>query len=315
MEENRLLGYFRIKEGLHLKSECLGKNFEIHFNDFKAVLFTPSLPKDFSRNLDSRNHPLIQPLGPFHQDLDWGTAIGWPTGEANVISFRLELSLPDINSQEDRSILGRGIEEWLIRLRTNLFAYGYNIDSPTVILDNPNSEKIDFYLFSPFYGTGKHSISPSQLDLNIYVEPFLDLKTFEELLEITSAKKSLKLEFLLLKEAEHSLTLKNYRRSILDSATAFELSLTNALLNNLEIENEELLKRILRMNNSISKKRNLLKFTSFDLPGKDKDYATKLEALRNRAIHIGKTPTGEEASEAYKLAKEAVNYLTPEKFE
>lgn len=315
MEENKLVGYIKIEESLPLEAECLGKEFGVLFNNFKATLFTPSLPENFSSNSDYLNHPLIQPqrMPHFSEVVEWGQPRGWPKGEASVLSFRIELYLPDLNSQNNFSKLQEAIEEWIGRLRSNLFAFGFNIDSPSIVLSKKHHEKINFYLFPPFNGENKLSVYPIQPVVQVTRKAAIGLEKFRELLGITSSNKSLKLEYLLLKEAEHSLKVKNYRRSVLDSATAFELSLTNALLNNLKIENTGLLNKILRMNNSLSKKRSLLKFTTLNLP--KANYQQKLEDLRNRAIHIGKIPKEEEALEAYQIAKEAVIYLTPDKFE
>ena len=151
-------------------------------------------------------------------------------------------------------------------------------------------------------------------DVTLLLQPAPNKKDFE-LMENTFTdvffEKS-EAEFLDNFRANISLLEGNYRKSILDSSTAFELSLTNYLKRNLKID-QPLLDEFLRLNNSISKKRSILRLIGISLP--NHNYSDDLENLRNRAIHIGKEPNSDEARKAFLIATEVVNLLSRERIE
>ena len=205
-----------------------------------------------------------------------------------------------------------GIESWVNRFRANLFAFDYNIDSPSIKVDKNLSEICGFFYLHSQNGTPLNAFKKDMDNVKVFLSDPINIKLFKHTLKATSDNKQLLLEFQLLKEAHQSLQTDNYRKSILDSASALELSLTNAIKRELKID-EKLLDEILKMNNSIAKKIALIKFTRQKLP--EYNFKKDIEDLRNKAIHIGKTPTEEEASKAYKIVKAVLEKLTIDKFE
>jgi HEPN domain-containing protein len=312
----KIVGYIKIEEGLHLTSECLDKSFSIAINGIKGTLLTPSLPLDYSIKESNLGAKLMQPKSQiqFREDgINWGRPISWPDGDSDVHGFMIEFDYSELAEVEEIGIkIKAGIENWIKRFRVNLFAFEYNIDSPGIKVENNLNDICEFF-YKPNEKEGPlQAFENDPQKVNIFIYGPINLNDFEQTLKVTSDNKSLILEYQLLKEANLALKTENYRKSILDSASALELSLTNAIKREIKI-NEELLDEILKMNNSISKKKTLMKFTQYKLS--EYNFQRDIEDIRNKAIHIGKTPTEIEARTAYLLVKEVIARLSIEKFD
>ena len=141
----------------------------------------------------------------------------------------------------------------------------------------------------------------------------IDFDTFKSVINATSENKRLRLEYQLLKDSYKALLACEYRRSVLDCAAALEACLTSVLQEHLEIPNTNLRDRMLKENNSISKKRNLLKDIGIELP--KANYQKDIEEPRNIAIHTGKSITSDRARKAYQTVICAIQKLIEDKFE
>ncbi len=104
----------------------------------------------------------------------------------------------------------------------------------------------------------------------------------------------------------------NYRKSVLDAATAVELALNKVLRDKSPVDGNYT-NEFLKDYNSLSKKRKLCEFLKIDLP--DYKYDKEFEGLRNRAIHAGTVPTEKESKKALEIANEVLNKIIPNKFE
>jgi hypothetical protein len=143
-----IFGYIKIRNGLRMTSECLGKSFNININDIKGNLLTPSIPANNSVAPDSMPD-LIQPKSQyqFKDNLnDWGQLYSWPSFESNV--ERLMVEFPYNNESEADHIgykIQEGIGSWINRFRDNLFAFEYIIDSSGFKVINSIKDDYELY--------------------------------------------------------------------------------------------------------------------------------------------------------------------------
>ena len=311
-----IVGYIKLINGLRVTSECLEKSFNIKVNGVQGSLLIPSIPTNLSMVLPGIMPKLIQPKShiQFNEDLfEWGRLYSRPSGESIVNRFMIEFEYRTISEFDQiGSKIREGIGSWIIRFRENLFAFEYNIDAPGFKVINSIQDDYKLYYRLNVEESSIKDLDKDPEEVFLLIEEPITLKDLAQTIKITSENKHLILEYQLLKDANQALLNDNYRKSILDCASALELCLTNALKRGLPIKGTFLVE-ILKMNNTIRKKRDLMKFTQQKLP--DYDYQQSIEDLRNRAIHIGKTPTEIEAKKAYKIVKEVVGKLTIEKFE
>lgn len=309
-------GYIKLRKPILISGECLNKTFELEINSIKGYLKTPKLPPKYTSENEYHTHNLEHPDSDikFTDDyIDWGETNSWPTGNSFVQNFLLEFEF--INEEVFKNSIFKieqEISNWIQRFTTNLYSSGYNIDLNLLTVHDEYQDNFNFFYRDTKTGNIKKAIEGKPSNLSVIVRDPLSIENFKMIINATSKYKNLRLEYILLKDAQQALSEKTYRKSVLDSASAIEVSLTNNLKNNLGLENG-LLYEVLKMNNSISKKRKLLKYTGIKLPSHN--YQRDLEDIRNRAIHAGRKPNQNEARKIYSIANEIIPILSPEKFE
>jgi hypothetical protein len=314
----KIFGYFKFKEGLNLSSDCLNKEYNIQISKYKGKILTPFLIENFETDSDNIRINLLPPkskLDCLDKRLNWGRPYSWPNGDSNVQTLKIELNIIKQNfSIKSKKELEKEIENWINRFRLNLFAFNYNIDSPSLIEKKSTREIFEFFSESITKNNKSAFFEEYIESVTVYISKPIKEKDLINVIDVTSSNKKLILEYQLLRDANKELLLENYKKSILDSATALEVSLTNAIKRDLEI-NEKLLLPILKKYNGLRQKRELLKLTKNTLPLKDKIYEKRIEKLRNEAIHSGKTPTKKEAKDAFIIVKKTIDSLITDKFE
>jgi hypothetical protein len=314
----KIFGYFKFKEGLNLSSDCLSKEYNIQISNFKGKILTPFLIKNFEIDSNNIRIDLLPPkskLDCLDKRLNWGRPYSWPNGDSSVQTLKIEININEQNfSIKSKNELEKAIESWINLFRLNLFAFNYNIDSPDLIEKTSTNEIFEFFFLTETENIQDKFFKGTIPSVTIYVSETIKEADFKNVLDVTSLNKKLILEYQLLRDANKELLLENYKKSILDSATALEVSLTNAIKRDLEID-EKLLLPILKKYNGLRQKRDLLKLTKNKLPLKDKIYEVGIEKLRNEAIHSGKTPSKREAMNAFDIAKKTIDSLITEKFE
>ena len=310
----KIFGYFKFKEGLNLSSDCLNKEYNIQISKYKGKILTPFLIENFETDSDNIRINLLPPkskLDCLDKRLNWGRPYSWPNGDSNVQTLKIELNIIEQNfSINSRKVLEKEIENWIDLFRLNLFAFNYNIDSPDLIEKISTREIFEFFSESNKSSFFEGSIG----SVTVYISEPIKENELKNVIDVTSLNKKLILEYQLLRDANKELLLENYKKSILDSATALEVSFTNAIKRDLEI-NEKLLLPILKKYNGLRQKRELLKLTKNTLPLKDNVYEKGIEKLRNDAIHSGKIPIKKEAMDAFIIAKKTIDSLIIDKFE
>lgn len=310
----KITGHIKLKSPLTVKSDCLNREFKFMIGSLLGKLITPKLPVDSGGFETGQNLEEPGPERFFNEEIFWGRVIQWSDGISHIYNFKFEFYIDDESNIEDvGNRLYEGLPKWSIRFRDNLSVFGHELELPTLTQKKIEEEKEYFDFFYNGSEGAKRPFTPiSLINMTIIRNTGIEFQDLYDVVSVTSENKRPILELGLLREAHIALFEENYRKSILDSSTALELALTNYLRREIKID-QPLLEELLKLNNSIAKKRNLLKIVGVTLP--NHNYADDLETLRNRAIHIGKEPSKEEARKAFLISKEVINLLCEEKFE
>jgi len=312
----KIVGYIEFDESLRVPDECLGYQFPIMVDSFAGNLFTPIKGVVGAPPVSSGDVDLEEPITDLKLDLEieWGRFIGNNTSQLHA--FKIEFNINESDGgkfKECANKLYEGLAKWITRFKANLSAFGQSVNTPTSFKNRKDFEK---GMYDIMYWNGSRLWHPYDListgNLIVRFEK-ITLREFEQVLRLTSENRQPILELRLLDEARLALIKQDFRKSVLDSATAFELCLTNQLKRKLKVD-QPLLDEILKSNNSIGKKRKLLSVINEALPTKY-NYEQDIEVLRNRAIHIGTEPTEDEARNALKISREIVKDLCIDRFE
>jgi hypothetical protein len=310
----KLIGVFGFEESIALKAECLNRKIQINIDNFKGKLLTPSLPKEFSKNSVDFRKALIQPKSiiSFNEHQEWGRPYSWPSGDSELMNFMLEIETDDKKfDSEQKELLIDGTEKWIKRFKNNFYSFDYLLEYKGLKVISSSHVGFDYY--SKAKGKKPERLQSNRKDhFEIKsLDNAIDFKTFKNVLKSTSQNKTLCDEYLLIKNSQIAIENNEFRKSIFESASALELCFTNVLKRKLKVNNEKLKTHILKMNNSIEKKIELLKTIDIELPSNN--YQKGVSEIRNRAIHAGVDVNEKEADNAFRIVKQALDNLIIDK--
>lgn len=318
----RLEGIIYLRNSVTIKAECLDFELPLIVSGFNGILATPSLDPNFKTKDKDRafsSYSLLKPTGlnsKIKIEETWGTPFSWPMGDSSLeaLGFWFDIANEEQISEAAKQIY-IGLSSWIELFKDNLSTLsGQDLAEARFGMSQVLIERIEkreLYISKESKVLNRY-FPQQKVKVIIDKNSHVTANQFREAVILTNESKHPLLEIDLLREAKRALSSNNLRKSILDSATALELCLINTIKANLSID-DQLKNEILKNYNSISKKRQLLKVLGIELP--KFDYQENFEALRNKAIHIGKLPTKDEASQAFKIATSVITELTKNRFE
>lgn len=296
---------------LPLISGAIEKEFPISINNLKGTFATPRYPEKFP--LDTKVSALISPKScdPKLKEVFWGSIMSWPKGECNVKSCLIEI---DIENSINVTTFLMDVDSWYQRFLDNLtIVSGHNVRGTQKVHTVAPVGHGKFELYSDKKLLSVHAPT----SLTVYhrdkdKEYGISYEQLKEAADITSAGKKPLFEFYFFMDAWEAFQHDNYRKTILDAATALEIALNNVLKKKLPVE-EHFKNDVLKNYNSLSKKRSLCKTLKINLP--KYHYEKEFDEVRNHAIHIGRYPTRVEAQKALEIANDILDKIIPDKFE
>jgi hypothetical protein len=310
-------GYIEFENSIPIAVDCLGKEFPIVIAGVEGILATPNMFKGF--NGEEKLGPLEPPqIGEvkFIDEFHWGSVYSWPKGDSSIRACKIlfqDISLESFEKTGNKIVLE--LEKWRSRLINNI-SYSMREDyRGTTRSKTISSFGIGkFELFKKNAGQNKRFIPVDQEipSISIVISEFrgFDETTFSQVIKNTSKGIEPPLPFYFFLDAERAHFDENFRKSILDSATATEVCFSQ-IIGGLLPNTNDLNKYIYSKHNSLRHKRELLQALKVVLPETESNYINKLDILRNRVIHAGYTPSEAEVLSALKIAENTLYTLLP----
>lgn len=284
-----LFGLINFSPALFCAEDALGQPIDISVGANKGTLTLPSLP-------DWTGDPLHKPLlGPLpartwkrgEDPIEWGEPFSFPTGKGGTVRRGLMQfqARPDNFEIAAQQIL-KGVPRWV-----DLFEQYHTL------LTAPNtkshasivSSRTDRIELLSDDGQGLKPIRSGEPTLvEIYMsstDESLHFEALKQICQLSSLGLSPCLEYRLMLEAYHARRKPDYRKAVIEAATALEISLTNRALKEFTSQNISFGKKLLNKFRTLNGKFELLRILSIEFP--DKDYLNLIVNPRNIALHRG----------------------------
>lgn len=130
--------------------------------------------------------------------------------------------------------------------------------------------------------------------------------------DLAGAGAVLPTEWRYLREARSWLNAGQTRRAVIDACTAAEIALANQVHHLLDRTDEVVIQELLLRCNGIADVAKLVRtIGGSEATASRKQVEERLASVRNRAVHAGKEPEPEEASQALKVATDVVERIRP----
>ena len=303
--------------GIPCKFDIFGSEFQIEVNGVIGTIAFPCLPTDFIEKISNPNYRnnLIKPLNAdpqivkFLNHYEWGIYRD-KNGNGNVNSISLWFDCEYSNCNETVALvqdrLFKYIDKFLLFLETLTFS---NFNEFTCGL-------LKFDRFTQFWmwNDSKILVQAGTAGIKIIVPDFskhvfISKNIVDEAIKYANFNYEISLPFKLIRDAIEHKNNKNYRRAILDSSTAIEISLTKRIEEELKIKNiidPKLNSILLKKFHSLGGRIELIEALNIELPRPKKDYLDFISKLRNKAIHSGYLSNDDEVQKFIEIAQEIV---------
>lgn len=311
-------GLIEFSDSFGIAPDCVGKTYPIKIAGYNGVLAMPRYKPEYLKSAGSKSHPWL--IKPFKLKLKLPEGFFWGISSNPVFggsSIRACALFFEVDDQKDADTIGATIYKVLLDWRMLLHL---NI---SVVQKRDIRAKRKHAYIAP---SAMEQIRLVNTTTNLpyceyeYYEPIklrdfpyvLGDKDIIQILNYTSDGVYPHIAYILLTDAEAALNKEDFRKTILDAATALEVCFT-AKIEELLTLDDDMKKYVSKHIQALAKKGEFIqKFHG--LPQKNDEYRRRLYEIINKAIHEGETVFKDDAIKAYKLVEEAISFLLPKKF-
>jgi hypothetical protein len=342
-----LVAVYRLPVGLTFEASCLGVSAAVRIADLDGELFLPTyavhpggdpyivppladvLPPLARRHLLDRHDP--------NDPLSWGLVTSWNSQTQEVRHAKIGALLFRFKQVEADGIKysnylhGRGhpIGGAIERLFTHFDTWFERVRLwVRVLTDQDVDEDVEASLVSMRAenlevltidgGTVSLPGRANSLSINMLEVEALGEQHWRRVLELASSGRLPPVEYLLVSSGRIQLRAHQYRRAVIDAATAVDVALTDLLQTNLAglppglqstlNQDKQTLGWLVDILNSARGLPSPIAATAAQFPS---DLKTGLVRVRNDVMHRNRTPTYVEAQRAVAIADEVVRLISP----
>ncbi len=312
---NKIFGIIEFTESLYCASDSLGKTASVMLGGVEGTLTLPSLPEWGESEEDPLHKPLLGPLPARlwkrgETPISWGRPTSYPTGTATVelalLEFPLEGENTDTNAQKIYAAFGSWLklfEEYvklITKQRTRKRVFGGDGPGHLELLSDD--------------ATGlKHISRTSPTSISIEMrsdDESLHLEQFTEAAQLSSNGLRPCLQYRMLLEAYSARRNEDYRKAIIEAATALEVCLTIRIIDEFNAQGISFGKKLLQKFRMLGGRFELIRLLEINLP--EKDYMMLVINPRNKVIHRASFPDKGMANQVITEVEELLYLFSPQ---
>ncbi|WP_338462132.1 hypothetical protein VZH09_01095 [Synechococcus elongatus IITB7] len=290
----QIFGVVSFTEPLYCAADSLGKTISISLQGIEGSLTLPSLPTWDESEKNSWHKPLLGPLPARSwkrggELIFWGCPISYPQGEASVELALFEFLVESGNIDATAQLIYSNFDDWL-QLFEQYIKLITKQGTKNNILDPNRTKNIDLVFYDNCQLT---SIVPSNREEPVViieqsVDESLHLNQLEYASQLASRSCKPHLHYQMLLEAYSARRRNDYRKAIIEAATALEIGLTTRLEEELKLRGVSFGEKLLQKFKMLSGRLELAKLLEIPLP--NKNYYELILNPRNDVIHRATSP-------------------------
>lgn len=317
-EKQKIYGLLEFPDALYFSPDSLGKSVSVMIGGHSAKLILPSLP-DWGEKEDDPLHKFL--IGPKPADkwkhgndlIFWGQPTSYPSGHSNVKFALLEFLIEDVSIDVASQAIYDAFPKWenlfhkyiMLLTKQNTWNKLYVGESPINLeLLRINSDKIN-HISSNFQQYV--SIEIGGVDVSIHYKQLVNVA------KLSSKSLHPRLEYLLLLEAYIARRQHDYRKVIIEGASALEVSLTSKIQDEFDRLNILFGKKLLDKFRMLSGRFELARIIGIQFP--DKDYDKLIFNKRNDVVHRASYPDKNSAEMFINEVEYLINLFSPQIYE
>jgi hypothetical protein len=293
MTVRKIFGIAEFAETLFCAADALGQTVNISLAEHAGTLTLPSLPEWNKNEQDPLHKPLLGPPPARtwkrgENPINWGRPTSYPTGTSKVELALLEFSLAPEDADASTQEIYAAFVPWLRLLEQYVTLLTTQRTRNRVSVgDGP--ERLEL-LFEEDSGL-KHipRSTPTSIIVKIGgADESLHLDQLREAAQLASSGLHPRLQYRMLLEAYGARRNEDYRKAIIEGATALEVCLTARILEEFDTQGISFGEKLLQKFRMLGGRFELIRLIGINLP--EKDYATLVINPRNDVVHRATFP-------------------------
>lgn len=321
-EIKKVYGILEFSEELFCSADSLGCSVDIEFADYPGKLTFPSLP---NWGPDEKN-PLDKLLiGPQPADkwkegdhlIFWGKPTSYPKGNSKVKLALLEFPIKSAMLDKATQAIYSFFPNWLnlFEKYVSLFTKQNLINPKHITISlgcGPGSLQLYLINDNELEAITNHVRQPITFIIG-NEDVSLHYNQFAEACRLASKQLKPRLEYQLLLDAYLARSNDDYRKVIIEGASALEVSLTARIQEEFDLLGLSFGNKLLDKFRMLTGKFELIRILEIGLP--DKDYNALIITPRNNVVHRAYYPDRNSAELFIKEVESLINLFTPKLYE
>ena len=302
----RLYGIVEFKEPLLCQTEALGSVFQIRIGRAEGHFELPALPIDSGRPSDPLHEPLLPPVGAKtwkdgNREMSWGRRFfhQYPSGLPEIQRALLQFDVfPDQVAEISNSVY-QHFGEWKTRLFDGFDLFSSRWIPTGASLNSSIPDGLDLFLWNecgkperPYTGGQVSVCTPT---ISSLLEVALTRPQFRDACKLASSNAALPVPYQFQLAAYRAIRDEDYRKAVIETAVATEITLTQALEERLSKENVPANLQTFKQYKTLGGRVKLAETMRLALPN---DIREALVDPRNAVAHLGHHSTKKEALRA-----------------
>lgn len=321
MSEKLVYGLLELSPSLYCASEVLGKSFKIKIGGCDGDIILPSLPDWKEETKEPWRLPLTPPLPAKkwkrgEKPIYWGDITTYSPHKvsdirANVKHILLEFQVPQDGFEDTCQEIYQGFKGWIelfkkyiVLITTQGTRKGLIVSDGIEGFELLTKEKDDLHRIPP-------KKNPTEIIIQSHKDTSLHIDHIKKACFLASQQLQPRLEYEMLLEAYSARKDGDYRKAVIEAATALEICLTEGLLEEFEVKGAKTYgELLLKQYRTLGGRLKLVKLLNIEIP--NKNYEELIVVPRNKLVHQAKFPTHAEANQVVNSVEELLSKFSPD---
>ena len=299
MSEKIFYGILKFFRPIECSADALGQAVDISIGGHTGKLTLPSLPDWQDQDDDPFHKPLLGPSVACtwkrgEKLINWGRPSTYPMEQASVKRALVEFISHESNLESNAKKIYQCFGAWLNLFEQYVILLTTQNTRRNVYVEGEDSDRlgnIELLIKEEAKLRDISSTDSQKIEIVILtsgVDETLHLEQLKEASYLSSQNFPPRLEYRLLLEAYNARKAGDYRKAIIEAASALEISLTDRILNEFDIQCVSFGEKLLKKFSALGGRFELARILGVALP--DKDYTSLLINPRNDVIHRASFP-------------------------
>jgi hypothetical protein len=312
--QQRIIGLVEFARSLLCAAEVLGQTSDISIGGHSGTLTLPSLPVWAKQEQDPLHKPLVGPPAARkwkrgEEPIYWGSPVAYPSGDSTVDRAVAEFALDSDNIEIAAKCIYGGFWPWL-DLFENYVKIFTTQSTRRGVYVRQGPGRIELYTNEE--ARLRHVSDARAIEIMVNVhgqDEALRINQFMEASRLASSNLSPRLEYRILLEAYAARKNADYRKAIIEAATALEICLTACIMEELNAQGVAFGEQLLQKFRMLGGRFELARMIGISFP--QKDYVALVINPRNDVIHRAGFPSEAMANQVISEVEELLRLFSP----